>query len=136
MSKTKHRNKEIPKHHERSSEADRVLREGATEPPFTGKYLYNHREGSYVCAACANPLFSSEDKFDSGSGWPSYSNMIADSAVRRIPDNSHGMQRIEIRCARCDGHLGHVFDDGPPPTGLRFCVNSAALDFVPETEGK
>lgn len=112
----------------------KVLCGGGTEKPFTGKYLYNKREGIYKCAACKNPLFSSETKYDSGSGWPSFYNKISPKAVKEKPDHSHGMKRIEIVCSGCGGHLGHVFEDGPNPTGLRYCVNSVSLEFEEEVE--
>lgn len=105
-----------------------ILREKGTERPFTGKLLANKEEGLYKCAGCDNPLFKSEMKFKSGTGWPSFYDEIKDS-VLEMPDNSHGMTRIEIVCSRCKGHLGHVFQDGPNPTGLRYCVNSLSLTF-------
>jgi peptide-methionine (R)-S-oxide reductase len=111
-----------------------VCRCSATEPPFTGKYWDHHAAGTYACAACGAPLFASPDKFDSGTGWPSYLRPAAPGAVARHADDSHGMRRVEVRCARCDSHLGHVFPDGPPPEGLRYCINSAALAFVPDPE--
>jgi peptide-methionine (R)-S-oxide reductase len=108
-----------------------VCRCSATERAFTGKY-WNHKEaGTYLCVACGAELFASDDKYDSGSGWPSYTRPLDPSAVAEHEDSSHGMRRVEIRCARCDSHLGHVFPDGPRPTGLRYCINSAALDFRP-----
>ena len=107
----------------------RVLRKKGTEPPFTGKHLYNKEKGIYVCAACKNPLFSSETKFDSGSGWPSFVDVLSRVSVDLKPDYSLGMKRIEVLCSKCGGHLGHVFDDGPKPTGKRFCINSISLDF-------
>ena len=111
-----------------------VCRCSATEPPFTGKY-WNHAEtGAYHCVACQAPLFESGAKYESGSGWPSFHAPVAIEAVGEHEDLSHGMRRIEARCAGCDSHLGHVFPDGPPPTGLRYCINSAALDFVAEAE--
>ncbi len=109
----------------------RVLRQKGTERAFTGKLLKEQRAGTYACAACALPLFASAKKFDSGTGWPSFWAPIAADHVREVPDVSYGGVETEIRCARCDGHLGHVFADGPKPTGLRYCMNSVALAFVP-----
>ncbi len=106
-----------------------VLREKGTERPFTGKYLHNKKKGIYVCAGCGNELFSSDKKFDSGTGWPSFWAPIAEDKVELEADNSLGMQRTEVLCNQCGGHLGHVFDDGPKPTGHRFCINSVALRF-------
>lgn len=108
-----------------------VLREAGTEPAFSGKYNGMKADGIYRCAACMLDLFDSDDKYDSGSGWPSYTQPIAPDRVTEHRDVSHGMVRTEARCARCDGHLGHVFPDGPPPTGLRYCMNSVSLDFRP-----
>ncbi len=108
-----------------------VLRQCGTEPPFSGKFLYHKADGTYVCAACGNELFRSDTKFDSGSGWPSFWDVISSSSVETKVDKSYGMVRLEVRCAKCHGHLGHVFDDGPAPTGKRYCINSLALDFRP-----
>jgi peptide-methionine (R)-S-oxide reductase len=106
-----------------------VLRQQGTERPFTGRFHDHHADGVYRCAGCGAPLFSSADKFDSGTGWPSYSRAIADGRVTERRDSSHGMTRVEVVCARCGGHLGHVFPDGPAPTRMRYCINSASLDF-------
>jgi peptide-methionine (R)-S-oxide reductase len=111
-----------------------ICRCSATERAFTGRY-WNHKEaGTYACVACGEALFSSADKYDSGSGWPSYTRPVATDAVTEHEDSTHGMRRVEVRCARCDSHLGHVFPDGPRPTGLRYCINSAALEFRPADE--
>lgn len=110
----------------------RILRQGGTERAFTGEYEQNKAAGEYVCAGCGEPLFTSETKYNSGSGWPSYYQPVAADAVEEVRDTSHGMVRVEVRCARCEGHLGHVFPDGPAPTGLRYCINSASLDFKPK----
>jgi peptide-methionine (R)-S-oxide reductase len=113
-------------------EARRVLLGHGTEPPFCGGLLNEKGNGVYHCGLCALPLFRAAAKFESGTGWPSFYQAFDPDHVREVRDNSHGMIRVEIRCARCAGHLGHVFPDGPPPSGLRYCLNSAALRFVPE----
>jgi peptide-methionine (R)-S-oxide reductase len=111
-----------------------VLREKGTERAFTGELLHNKAIGMYTCAACGAPLFSSDTKFDSGSGWPSFWEPADDDRVETQEDLSHGMRRIEVTCAACGGHLGHVFPDGPDPTGLRYCINSVSLGFEPDGE--
>lgn len=107
-----------------------ILRQKGTEEPFSGELLLNKEKGIYKCAACGNELFTDEMKFDAHCGWPSFDREIAGGKIKKIEDNSHGMQRIEIQCARCDGHLGHIFDDGPTTTGMRYCVNSLSLEFI------
>jgi peptide-methionine (R)-S-oxide reductase len=114
-----------------SAEERRVLLDHGTEPPFCGGLLDNKQEGVYACRLCALPLFRSKTKFESGTGWPSFYEPFDPEHVTSVRDTSYGMERVEIRCRRCGGHLGHVFDDGPRPTGLRYCMNSASLQFVP-----
>jgi peptide-methionine (R)-S-oxide reductase len=116
-----------------SPEQYRVLREKGTEAPFTGELLENHETGEYTCAACGQVVFTSDKKFESGSGWPSFFDAASSSAIKLQDDDTHGMHRVEITCANCGGHLGHVFNDAPQtPTGQRFCINSAALEFQKE----
>lgn len=113
-----------------------IARQKGTERPWTSKYEAFHEKGTYYCAACGNPLFVSDTKFESGCGWPSFYQPITKSSIIYTPDNSHGMQRTEVQCGRCEAHLGHVFDDGPPPTGLRFCINGVVLDFEKAREAE
>jgi peptide-methionine (R)-S-oxide reductase len=108
-----------------------VLRQGGTERPWSGKYVDCHDDGTYLCAACKAPLFDADTKFESGSGWPSFFDAKDRAAVDLVEDRSHGMVRTEVRCARCGSHLGHLFPDGPAPTGLRYCMNSASLELQP-----
>ncbi len=109
-----------------------VLREEGTERAFSGKYVDWKKKGTFVCKACGNPLFSSETKFKSGTGWPSFYTYKNDNSVLEVPDNKYGWNRVEVECKKCGSHLGHVFEDGPKPTGLRYCINSVSLDFVEE----
>ena len=115
-----------------SPEAFRVLRQQGTEYPFKGEYDNHFEKGTYVCAGCKLPLFKSDTKYNSGCGWPAFYDQLNTDNIVEIEDNSHGMRRVEVRCASCDGHLGHVFEDGPRPTGLRYCINSVSLDFIPD----
>jgi peptide-methionine (R)-S-oxide reductase len=120
----------VKANHNLTDEQKEVLFNKATEAPFSGQYLNNYQAGNYYCANCGNFLFSSETKFDSGSGWPSFYNTATKEAVKLVEDRSANMQRVEVQCAKCGGHLGHVFNDAPEtPTNMRFCINSLALDF-------
>lgn len=115
-----------------SPEQYQVMRQHGTERPFTGKYADCKTKGTYVCAACGQALFDSQTKFDSGTGWPSYWQPVNSAAIEETHDNSHGMSRVEVHCSKCDAHLGHVFPDGPQPTGLRYCINSVSLNLEEE----
>lgn len=121
---------------ELTPEQFRVLRQKGTERAFTGAFWNHHEKGEYRCAGCGMALFASEAKFDSGCGWPSFSTPAATNTVAEAADRSHGLERTEVLCSKCGGHLGHVFDDGPKPTGLRYCINSAALKFEKKKDAK
>lgn len=114
-----------------SAEQYHILRQAGTERAFTGEYDHTFDDGTYICAGCGTELFGSGEKYNSGCGWPAFTAPIADEAIDNYEDTSHGMRRVEVRCSRCDGHLGHVFPDGPGENGLRYCINSGALEFKP-----
>ena len=119
-----------------STEVYNVAREKGTERPYTSKYESSKEIGTYYCAVCGNPLFKSDTKFESGCGWPSFYQPVTKSSIIYTPDNTHGMQRTAVQCGRCHSHLGHVFNDGPPPSGLRYCINGVVLDFKKAEEAK
>jgi len=112
-----------------NEEQYRITREAGTEPPFSGIYVDHHDKGTYRCICCQHPLFSSEAKFDSGCGWPSFSSELVANGITEEVDLAHGMRRVEVRCPECDAHLGHVFNDGPDPSGIRYCINSTSINF-------
>ena len=112
-----------------NEEQYRITREAGTEPPFSGIYVDHHDKGTYRCICCQHPLFSSEAKFDSGCGWPSFSSELVANGITEEVDLAHGMRRVEVRCPECDAHLGHVFNDGPNPSGIRYCINSTSINF-------
>lgn len=121
---------------EQLTEIQRYVTQGhGTEPPYTGKLLHNRRDGIYLCLVCNAPLFYSDTKYDSGCGWPSFYQPVHHDAIKYLTDNTHGMERVEIRCSNCEAHLGHVFPDGPQPTGERYCVNSASMSFIDGENG-